>query len=329
MRVWDGLGEVPEDLDGSVVTIGMFAGRHRGHRAVIETTVAKARELGVPAIAMTFTPHPLEVHHPERKLAHLESTGQRTAALAASGVDAVLLISYTLGFAANSPEDFVRTYVVDGLRAKAVVIGEDARFGAGNSGTAATMRELGERYGFSTTVLTDLCDPVSGRRWSSTWVREALAEGDVTQAEYVLGRPHAVRGEVVHGAKRGRELGYPTANLEIDDVGVIPADGVYAGWLVDGEARYPAAVSVGTNPHFDGVHRTVEAHVLGRRDLNFYGRVVTVEFIRWIRGMERFDSLDALLARMARDVEETADVLGVERPGPAVPGVIGPAANLQ
>lgn len=319
MRVWDGIGEVPE-LDGSVVTIGMFAGMHRGHQEVVRRTVDEARELGVPAIAITFTPHPIVVHHPDRELIQLASSAQRVANLAAAGLDAVLVISYDLDFAASSPEDFVRAYLVEVLKARAVVIGEDARFGHHNSGDALLMCEIGMKYGFTTTIVTDIRDPDSGRRWSSTWVREALAAGDVESAGRVLGRSPSVRGEVVHGAKRGRELGYPTANLETEAIGVVPADGVYAGWLVDGATRHPAAISVGTNPQFDGVHRTVEAHVLGRRDLDLYGHVVAVEFTHRIRGMETFGSLQEFLDQLAADVTETADLLGVPRP--PLPGAV-------
>ena len=313
MWVWDGIGEVPE-LEGSVVTIGMFAGMHRGHQEVIRQTVTEARELGVPAVAITFTPHPILVHHPDRELVQLASSAQRVANLAAAGLDGVLLISYDLDFAASSPEDFVAEYLVGVLKARAVVIGEDARFGHRNSGDANLMAEIGRTHGFTTTIVTDIRDPETGRRWSSTWVREALAEGDVETAADVLGRPHSVRGEVVHGAKRGRELGYPTANLETDAIGVVPADGVYAGGLVDGSERHPAAISVGTNPQFDGVHRTVEAHVLGRRDLDLYGHVVNVEFTHRIRGMETFGSLQGFLDQLAADVDTSADLLGVPRP---------------
>ena len=319
MRVWDGLKSVPH-LDGAVVTLGMFAGMHRGHREVIAQTVAEARALGVPAVAVTFTPHPIEVHQPGRDLVQLATLKQRMRDLAAEGLDAVLLIEYTLEFSAHTPEEFVRDYLVEGLAARAVVIGEDARFGTGNAGDEHTMRELGERFGFTTTVVRDLCCPETGRRWSSTWVREALTAGNVQEAARVLGHPHTVRGEVIHGAKRGRELGYPTANLDPEEMGYVPEDGVYAGWLVDGSERYPAAISVGTNPQFDGVTRTVEAHVLGRTDLDLYGHVVDVEFTDRIRAMETFGSLEEFLERLALDIEESADLLGVPRPArPALP----------
>lgn len=318
MQVWHGPQEVPP-LTGSVVTLGMFAGMHRGHQAVVGRTRELAHRLGVPAVAVTFTPHPLLVHHPERYHVQLTSLGQRLAALESFGMDATLLVTYTLPFSRLTPEEFVREYFVDLLHARAVVVGEDARFGAGNSGDEHTLRELGRRYGFEAVVLRDLVDPETGRRWSSTWVREALADGDVATAARVLGRPHPVRGEVVHGARRGRELGYPTANLDTDDIGVVPADGVYAGWLTDGGIRYPAAISVGTNPTFDGERRSVEAHVLGRHDLDLYDHVVTVEFTHWLRPMLTFAGIEPLLEQMAADVERSADLLGVAHPAPPHP----------
>lgn len=313
MHVWHGRDEVPE-LTGSVVTLGMFAGMHLGHQAVVARTVARARAFRVPAIAITFTPHPILVHHPDRYLIQLTTLGQRIGALERAGIDATLVVEYTKKFARATAEEFVRDFFVDLLHARAVVVGEDARFGAGNTGDAETLRRLGEKYGFETVVLGDLVDPETGRRWSSTWVREALASGDVETAARVLGRPHLVRGEVVHGARRGRELGYPTANLASLGIGVVPVDGVYAGWLTDGEVRHPAAISVGTNPTFENGARTVEAHVLGRHDLDLYDHVVTVEFTNWIRPMVTFTGVDPLLEQMADDVRRSADLLGVRRP---------------
>lgn len=315
MQVWNGVEEVPH-LPGTVVTIGMFAGMHRGHQAVISRTVERARQLGVRSVAMTFAPHPVLVHYPDRYLRPLSAVSQRLTSLESQKVDATLLVNYTLDFAALSPEEFVRTHLVELLSVRVVVVGEDARFGANNSGDVTTLRELGEKYGFEVDVVQDLVDPVSGRRWSSTWIREALADGDVETAGYVLGRPHCVRGEVVHGAHRGRELGYPTANLKAEDVGVVPIDGVYAGWLTDGDVRYPVAISVGTNPTFGDVARTVEAHVLGRDDLDLYGHVVTVEFTHRLRPMLTFDGIEPLLVQMRQDVVDTAYHLGEPVPAP-------------
>ncbi len=313
MQVWHGRGEVPP-LPGSVVTLGMFAGMHRGHQAVVSRTVEIAARLHVPAVAITFDPHPVRVHHPERYHIQLTNLAQRLAHLEKHGIDATLVITYTKEFARTSAEAFIHDWMVDLLRARAVVVGEDARFGAGNTGDERVLRELGTRFGFDAVVLRDLVDPESGRRWSSTWVREALASGDVETAARILGRPHLVRGEVVHGARRGHQLGYPTANLDTDDIGVVPADGVYAGWLTDGGVRHPAAISVGTNPTFDGSKRSVEAHVLGRHDLDLYDHVVTVEFTHWLRPMLTFDGIGPLLDQMAQDVAICAGLLGVAAP---------------
>ncbi len=299
----------------AVVSLGMFDGFHRGHQAVLTTAREEADRRGGPLIVMTFEPHPVRVHRPDAYLTEVTTVAQRIDLLRAGGVDEVDVIEYTLEFAAQSPREFVRRYLVERHGASCVVEGEDVRFGANNAGDATTLRELGQELGFDVLIVSDLHDPVSGRRWSSTWVREALLAGDVQMAAYVLGRAHRVRGVVEHGLKRGRELGFPTANVHAEGVGVVPADGVYAGWLircVDGhDERLPAAISVGTNPHFDGDRRTVEAHVLGRADLNLYGETVEVEFTEHIRPMASFNSLEALLATMDTDLASTSRILGV------------------
>ncbi|MDO5701187.1 MAG: bifunctional riboflavin kinase/FAD synthetase [Bowdeniella nasicola] len=294
-----------------VATLGMFDGVHRGHLAVLAVAREEADRRGVPLTVLTFDPHPVKVHRPEHYLTEVTTLEHRTDLLRAAGADDVRIVPYTLEFAQQSPAEFTRNYFVNALKAVCVVEGEDVRFGQGNSGDAARLRELGAAQGFDVLIVSDLLDPVSGRRWSSTWVREALLAGDVREAAYVLGRPHRVRGIVEHGQKRGRELGFPTANVHAHGVGVVPKDGVYAGWLhVEGE-RLPAAISVGTNPHFDGVRRTVEAHVLGRADLNLYGDEVEVEFTDRIRDMLSFDSLEGLLTEMDRDLAATSAILGV------------------
>ncbi len=335
MQVWRDLAEVPAGFGPSVVTIGNFDGVHRGHVDVLRRMVADARAVGWRAAAVTFTPHPAQVHRPQVAPPLLTGDDDRLALLAQTGLDAVLLTTYTLDFARQSPEEFVRRYLVEALGARIVVVGRDVRFGRDNAGDLATMVELGERLGFRVDVVDDVVpaadgdsggeqDPVAHgwRRWSSTWARELLASGDVAGAARVLGRPHRVRGLVVRGDARGRELGYPTANLGGDLAGMVPADGVYAGWLVrlrhadgtpvaddDPERRLPAAISVGTNPTFDGVERRVEAHVLDRNDLDLYEEHVAVEFTARLRGMARFGSIDELLAAMADDVVRTRALL--------------------
>ena len=328
MHRWTDLADVPPDFGPTVVTLGNFDGVHRGHASVLRRMAADARAQGSAAVAVTFTPHPLQVHRPDDAPPLLTGDEDRLDLLEETGLDGVLLLDYSLDFARQSPQEFVRTYLVDGLRARTVVVGRDVRFGWENSGDLATMVELGNRYGFDVEVIDDITpadadqQDAPPRRWSSTWVREALAAGDVEQAALVLGRPHRLRGVVVHGDARGRELGYPTANLSQDATGMVPADGVYAGWLrrtrdahgtpvVDG-AALPAAVSIGTNPTFDGVQRRVEAYVLDRTDLELYDEEVVIDLVARLRPTVRFSSVDELLEQMHADVERVREVLAAD-----------------
>ncbi|MHB1491006.1 MAG: bifunctional riboflavin kinase/FAD synthetase [Cellulomonas sp.] len=321
MHRWTAVTEVPAGFGPSVVTIGNFDGVHRGHTSVLSRMVAGARANGLQAVAVTFSPHPAQVHRPDSAPELLTGDADRLELLEATGLDAVLMLEYTLDFARQTPEEFVRRYLVDALGARTVVVGRDVRFGRRNSGDIATMVDLGRAYGFAVEVVADVAPEASHRRWSSTWVRELLAAGDARGAARVLGRPHRMRGVVVHGDARGRGLGFPTANLSRNATGMVPADGVYAGRLRLAEAigagehgprGWPAAVSVGTNPTFDGAVRRVEAYVLGRTDLDLYDREVVVEFVAQLRPTQRFDSVDDLVAQMRRDVERVPDALAHE-----------------
>ena len=224
--------------------------------------------------------------------------------LADTGIDATLLLHFDRRLASLPAEEFVDHVLVDALGVRTVLVGHDFRFGRGGRGTPELLRELGTRYGFDVDLIADVRSDADAQRVSSTRIRQALSEGEVDVAGELLGRAPSVRGEVVHGLKRGRELGFPTANLAHDLEGFVPADGIYAGWLVDeGGIRRPAAISVGTNPTFDDVPvRQVEAYVLDETDLDLYGRIVDVEFVTRIRGMIAFEGVDALTAQMADDV---------------------------
>ena len=334
MQCWTDLADVPSGYGPSVVTIGNFDGVHRGHVGVLERMVGDARAVGAQAVAVTFSPHPSQVHRPDTAPPLLTGDADRLELLAQTGLDAVLLLEYTLAFARQTAEEFVVRYLVDGLAARTVVVGHDVRFGRDNAGDLATMIELGRTYGFTVEVIDDVAppgavaEPVPGAaphpRWSSTWVRELLEAGDVAGAARVLGRPHRMRGIVVHGDARGRELGFPTANLAQDATGMVPADGVYAGWLRPLRAHgdpaaeatdvLPAAISVGTNPTFEGVQRRVEAYVLDRTDLELYDREVVLEFVATLRPTVRFDSIDALVGQMHLDVERVRDALAPAPP---------------
>lgn len=318
MRVWNSLDEVPTDLPRTVVTLGNFDGVHRGHREVLRRVVELARARDALAVAVTFTPHPRAVHHPEVPHVDIISPEQRVVLLEEAGLDAVLLQRYTLEFADQSPEEFVRGMLVHGLHAAVVVVGHDVRFGRGNTGDVAEMVRLGARYGFEVEAVEEFpaehgAEPE--RRCSSTWVREALAAGDVAQAAAVLGRHHVLTGEVVHGFARGRELGFPTANLETDVQGMIPADGVYAGWVHDAHGGvWPAAISIGSNPTFEDVSRVVEAHVIDRHDervedFDLYGQHIEVEFVARLRGMVAYEGVEKLVAQITQDVDEARAIL--------------------
>lgn len=315
MIVFRDPADVPTGFGPSVVAIGKFDGVHSGHRAVIDRARVAAEAAGARVVAVTFDRNPLSILRPDQCPPAVVSIEQKLDVLAVTGVDATLVLRFDEALAALSAEQFVSDVLVHALGATQVMVGEDFRFGKGGAGTPELLRAEGARHGFTVDVVGDVGAVAAGRRVSSSWVREALNAGDVEGAQRLLGRPHAVRGEVVHGLQRGRELGFPTANLSPDAEGLIPADGVYAGWLVDEGpiagvgagthtvTRYPAAISVGTNPTFDDVHaRQVEAYVLDETELDLYGHRIEVRFTHRIRGMVAFGGIDALVAQIADDV---------------------------
>lgn len=314
MRVFLNVEEIPDDVRPSAVTIGKFDGVHAGHRAIIAQLERHAEHSPLPltTVAVTFDQNPLAVLAPDRCPVPLSGPSQKLDLLAQTGVDVCLVLAFTPAFAATEPEDFVREVLVDALGVKLLLVGADFRFGAAGRGTVGLLAELGERYGFEVVVISDVVRAEA--RASSTRVRELLAVGDVAAAATVLGHLPGVRGTVVHGAGRGHELGFPTANLEPQAEGFVPADGVYAGWLWDGGVRYPAAISVGDNPTFTGVPaRQVEAYVLDET-IDLYDHVVDVEFAHRIRGgLAAFDGIDALIAQIADDVTKTRGLLELEQ----------------
>ena len=315
MIVFRDPSEVPAGFGPSVVAIGKFDGVHSGHRAVIDRARVDAAASGARVVAVTFDRNPLALLRPEICPDSLVGVDQKLRLLADAGVDATLMLTFDRALADLGAREFVEHVLVGALGVRIVMVGSDFRFGRGGAGDPDLLRELGPEFGFEVDVVDDVRAIDAGRRVSSTWVREVLEQGDVAAATRLLGRHHAVRGEVVHGLKRGRELGFPTANLAADLEGFVPAEGVYAGWLVDegapGEAaseprssvRYPAAISVGTNPTFDDVEvRQVEAYVLDETELDLYHHVVEIEFVARIRGMVAFEGIDPLIAQMTDDI---------------------------
>ncbi|RKN38733.1 bifunctional riboflavin kinase/FAD synthetase [Streptomyces hoynatensis] len=310
MQRWRDMADIPGDFGRSVVTIGSYDGVHRGHQLIIGRTVTRARELGVPAVVVTFDPHPKEVTRPGSHPPLLAPHPRRAELLAGLGVDAVLVLPFTREFSKLPAPEFVVKVLVEKLHARVVVEGPNFRFGHRAAGTVETLAELGETYGFDVEVVDLFERGVAGHDepLSSSLARRLIAEGDVAGAAQVLGRPHRVEGTVVTGARRGRELGIPTANLDPVPHSAIPADGVYAGWLTAAGQRMPAAISVGTNPHFQGTARTVEAHALDRTDLDLYGQSVAVDFHSFVRGQESFPTLEALLERIADDIRRVREL---------------------
>ena len=310
MHIWRSIDEVPADVGPSAVVIGNFDGVHLGHRHVLSRAREIADERGLTLVAVTFDPHPMAVLRPEHAPTSLTSLETRAELLAEAGADAVLALPFDRDVAGWSPEEFVRRVLADCLHAAAVVVGANFRFGHRAAGDVDTLRETGRTHGFEAEGIALDGGP---QVWSSTYVRTCLAAGDVAGAAEALGRPYAVRGEVVRGDQRGRELGFPTANVPTDGMTAAPGDGVYAGWLrrLDTGEVLPAAISVGTNPTFDGEReRRVEAYVLDRDDLELYGVEVEVSFVDRLRGMVAFESVERLVAQMDDDVARARALLG-------------------
>jgi riboflavin kinase/FMN adenylyltransferase len=312
VQIWRSLDDVPDDLGSTAVTIGNFDGVHLGHQHVL----ARTREVGGSAgcastVVVTFDPHPMAVLRPEHAPPTLTGVETRLRLLAERDVDAVLVLPFDRDMSTWTPEQFIDRVLVDALHAGVVVVGANFRFGHRAAGDVALLTARGASRGF---VVEGVALDGGPQVWSSTYVRNCLAAGDVSGATEALGRPFCVRGVVVEGDRRGRELGYPTANVPTTEGEAVPADGVYAGWLrrLDVEVVHPAAISVGTNPTFAGERsRRVEAHVLDRTDLELYGVEVEVTFTERLRGMVAFEGVDALVDTMRDDVRRTREVLGL------------------
>ena len=298
----------------------MYDGVHLGHQALIGTAVDRARAQGRPCLLLTFDPHPAEVVRPGSHPAILTSLDRKAELVAALGVDAMCVLPFTAEFMRLSPEGFTHTVLVEQLHAAHVVVGQNFTYGHRAAGTVESLTAEGRRFGFGVEGVPLASTPggtVSDGEVtiSSTYVRACVAAGDMESAAAALGRPHRVDGVVVRGDRRGRELGYPTANVESGPYTAIPADGVYAGHLVTRDPRtgasvdrLPAAISVGTNPTFQGTRRTVEAFVLDW-DGDLYGEHVGVEFAARLRPMQAFVSPQQLVTAMDRDIAETRRLL--------------------
>jgi riboflavin kinase/FMN adenylyltransferase len=308
MQRWRGYDAAPGGWGRSVVTIGVFDGVHRGHQQIIGHAVKRAGELGVQSVVVTFDPHPAEVVRPGSHPAVLTEPARKAELIEQLGVDVLCVQPFTLEFSRLSAEAFVHDVLVEHLHAAAVVVGENFRFGHRAAGDVGLLRRLGRTFGFTVEGAPLVAD--DGTVFSSTYIRACVDAGDVAAAAAALGRPHRLEGVVVRGDRRGRELGFPTANLLTSAHAAVPADGVYAAWLVRPGAadRAAAAVSIGTNPTFSGRERRVEAYVLDF-DGDLYGERVALDFVARLREMRTYSSLEPLIAQIAEDVAQTRGML--------------------
>lgn len=315
MQRWHGLDAVPSDWGRCVVTIGVFDGVHRGHQDIIGRAVALAKQRGVPSVLMTFVPHPSEVVRPGSHPPVLTTIVRRAELVEQHGIDVFCALPFSLELSQMPPDAFVHWALVEKLHAAGVVVGENFRFGHKAAGDVAVLQQLGERWGFTAEGITLLKD--GSTPLSATYVRSCVQAGDMAGAAAALGRPHRVDGVVERGDQRGRELGFPTANLRIEPWAAVPADGVYAGraWRLDEWGRTvgdrplaDAAISIGTNPTFEVRQRRVEGYLLDFSG-DLYGDALGFEFVERLRGMEKYDSVDALVTQMHTDVDNARTVL--------------------
>jgi riboflavin kinase/FMN adenylyltransferase len=288
------------------VTIGVFDGVHRGHQRIIGRAVELGQQLGVPSVVITFDPHPIEVIRPGSHPPMLTDARFKADLVEELGVDAFLVLPFTVDFMRLTAAEFVHAVLVERLHASAVVVGENFRYGNGGAGTVQSLTDDGRRFGFSVEPFP--LQGEGGRTWSSTYVRSCVAAGDMREATEALGREHRVHGIIVRGDQRGRQIGFPTANLEPLPWSAIPADGIYAGRLARGKDLLPAAISIGTNPTFQGDERRVEAYVLDF-DGDLYGEHVGMAFTERLRDTVRFPSVDDLVAQMELDVARTREIV--------------------
>jgi riboflavin kinase / FMN adenylyltransferase len=312
MQRWRGVQAAPAGWGRSVVTIGVFDGVHRGHQEIIGHTVRTALRLGCASVVLTFDPHPAEVVRPGSHPAVLTEAGRKADLIEALGVDVLCVLPFTLEFSHLSAETFVHDLLVEQLHVSAIVVGENFRFGHKAAGDVTLLERLGRTFGF-TVEGAPLVESDGGKPAivSSTYIRSCVDAGDVAAAAAALGRPHRLEGVVVRGDGRGRPLGFPTANLMTKVHAAVPADGVYAAWLVRrgaGGERLRAAVSIGTNPTFSGRERRVEAYALDF-DGDLYGERLALDFVGRLREMRTYDSVEPLVAQIEQDVVDARAML--------------------
>jgi riboflavin kinase/FMN adenylyltransferase len=295
-------------LRGVAVALGNFDGVHLGHQEVLRRAVEEGKQRGVAVVAATFRPHPRAVLGTGEAPGLLTSSGLKREVLEGYGVDEVVEITFDLELSRKSPEEFVRDVLVGELGARVVVVGENFRFGYRASGDFRRLRRLMREAG-GDAVAVEVRGTGAEGGISSSRIRELVSEGDVTEAARLLGRPYVLRGEVVVGDRRGRTIGFPTANVVPDAEAVVPARGVYAGFVIVGEEKYAACTNVGVAPTFGRAESRIEAYLMDFQG-DLYGRIVDVGFVRRIRGEKKFSGVDELKAQIQHDIEEARKITG-------------------
>lgn len=310
MHTITSLEQVAGGFTGTAVTIGKFDGIHLGHQKLISALTTAAAEHSIQSVLVTFDRHPDALLKPGHAKLPIIGPKQKHDLIAKHKVDVLVTLSFDEALANLSPEAFVQTILVDGLKAKIVLVGEDFRFGNRGAGDVQLLHDLGQQLGFEVRVIASAL--LDGEKISSSAIREALDLGDVAKAQKMLGHVHTCVGIIEHGLKIGRKIGFPTANMARDCEGYLPLDGVYAGWLVVNEHRYPAAHSVGINETFQAVPRLVESHILDRHDIDLYDKEVTLEFVDFIRPAAKFNGVEDLVDEINRDLAKIRVILGVQ-----------------
>lgn len=319
MRVFHSLEELATELGESqngkttlgpsVVTIGKFDGIHLGHQQLISATVAQQKLHGFTSVLVTFDRHPDAVLKPDQLKLPLIGPGQKRDLIEAMGIECLLVLPFTAELSAMTGQQFVDSVLLGALGAKSIVVGPDFKFGQGGACDVAELTKIGDQSGFSVTSITAL--EIDGRIVSSSAIRQALDSGEIKLANAMLGRVHTTVGVVEHGLKIGRTIGFPTANISREAEGYLPLDGVYAGWLIADGVRHPAAHSVGVNETFQAVPRLVESHVIDTLDLDLYDKVVTLEYVDYIRPSVKFNGVEDLVAEIHRDIAKIKVILGI------------------
>lgn len=308
MQAISSLREVAGGFTGTAVTIGKFDGIHLGHQKLISALTSAAKEHAIQSAVVTFDRHPDALLKPGHAKLPIIGPKQKRELVAEHDVDIMVTLPFNEELASLSPEQFVQSILVDGLNAKIVLVGEDFRFGKSGAGDVHLLHDLGQQLGFEVRVIASAT--IDGEKISTSAIRESLDAGDVVKAQKMLGHVHTCVGIIEHGLKIGRSIGFPTANMARDCEGYLPLDGVYAGWLIADGQRYPAAHSVGINETFQAVPRLVESHILDRDDVDLYDKVVTLEFVEFIRPAAKFNGVEDLVEEINRDLAKIRDILG-------------------